>query len=173
MVQCSWCIEQGQVFRVKWDTEGQLCMEVHIEVIHGVKPRPGLCACAGGQRCCLKKRNIAGSCDHISCCISSGRTEAVADGPVTPLNPVLEVAKILREWRDTGCLLPIGELAPKIIAKIEPRWPAPGALIYGDPCPVCGKDGWPAGSQGAARRIHELDEHEGDPRIKARWWPPR
>jgi hypothetical protein len=41
-------------------------------------------------------------------------------------------------------------------------------LVYGDPCPVCGQDGWPAGSAGNARRIHELDRHEGDPRIKPR-----
>ena len=39
----------------------------------------------------------------------------------------------------------------------------------GDPCPVCGRDDWPAGSAGNARRIHELDQHEGDPRIKPRW----
>ena len=44
-------------------------------------------------------------------------------------------------------------------------------LVYGDPCPACGKDGWPAGSAGNARRCHELDEHEGDPRIEPRWRP--
>jgi len=42
-------------------------------------------------------------------------------------------------------------------------------LVFGDPCPVCGKDGWPAGSAGNARRGHELDQHEGDPRIEPRW----
>jgi hypothetical protein len=45
----------------------------------------------------------------------------------------------------------------------------PGDLVFGDPCSVCGKDGWPAGSAGNARRIHELDQHEGDPRIEPRW----
>ncbi len=46
--------------------------------------------------------------------------------------------------------------------------PDPAAMS--DPCPVCGQDNWPVGSAGNARRIHELAEHEGDPRIKPRLW---
>lgn len=46
-------------------------------------------------------------------------------------------------------------------------------LVYGDPCVVCGKDGWPMGSAGNARRGHELDQHEDDPRVEPRWWPPK
>ena len=46
----------------------------------------------------------------------------------------------------------------------------PDPAAVSDPCPVCGQDNWPVGSAGNARRTHELAEHEGDPRIKPRWW---
>jgi hypothetical protein len=69
----------------------------------------------------------------------------------------LDCGHLIR-YRGNGWSLPEGDATG--------GWCAP---VFGDPCPVCGKDGWPAGSAGNARRIHELAEHEGDPRIEPRW----
>lgn len=39
----------------------------------------------------------------------------------------------------------------------------PGDLVYGDPCSICDADGWPAGSAGNARYIHENGHKRNGP----------
>lgn len=79
--------------------------------------------------------------------------EAAAEGgPATLRAELIQVAAVAVAWTEA----------------IDRR-PKPAS----DPCPVCGKDGWPAGSAGNARRIHELAEHEGDPRVAPRSRQPK
>lgn len=60
-------------------------------------------------------------------------------------------------------LIATGQAVPG--PKVNPDLYKPPAveLAYGDPCKVCGQDGWPVGSQGGARIIHEREHGQATP----------
>lgn len=83
--------------------------------------------------------------------------------------PADQVAAILRREADfierywslpsietRRAILP-GPTSEQLAEKIARHSGRPHGLpdVFGDPCSKCGQDGWPAGSQGFAKKIHE------------------